>query len=100
MPSRKLTLGGNVPPSCRYLWTASRPVNTIPDINTSSPTFSARIFSSENGKVSLFIISTKISFAFFGAFPQKPKGRQRLRGEVRRHKSQHELRPKSLCRRR
>src|SRR6185369_3126209 len=51
MPSRNFTSGGGVPPSCRYLWTASRPVNTTPEINTSSPTLSARIFSSVKGKL-------------------------------------------------
>src|ERR1043165_2376578 len=52
MPSRRLTPGGNAPPSCKYLWTASRPVNTTPEINTSSPTLSARILSSVKGKLS------------------------------------------------
>src|SRR5208337_2969031 len=55
MPSRRFTPGGSLPPSCRYLWTASRPVNTTPEINTSSPTFSARIFSSVKGKVNCVI---------------------------------------------
>src|SRR3989442_15751237 len=57
MPSRRLTPGGNRPPSCRYLWTASRPVNTTPDIRTSSRTFSARIFSSVKGKERSIIFS-------------------------------------------
>src|SRR5204862_4984893 len=50
MPSRRFAPGGNSPPSCKYLCTASRPVNTTPEIRTSSPTFSARIFSSVKGK--------------------------------------------------
>src|SRR5208283_621668 len=57
MPSRKFTPGGSWPPSCKYLWTASRPVNTTPVISTSSPTFNARIFSSVKGKESLIIKS-------------------------------------------
>src|SRR6516162_4627625 len=56
MPSFNVTPGGSLPPSCRYLWTASRPVYTTPEISTSSPTFSARILSSVKGKVSLIII--------------------------------------------
>src|SRR6266567_2146460 len=55
MPSRKLTPGGSLPPSCKYLCTASRPVKSTPEINTSSPTFSARIFSSVEGLVSWII---------------------------------------------
>src|SRR5436190_24331952 len=49
MPLRRLSSGGNSPPSCRYLCTASRPVKNIPLIATSSPFLSARIFSSVNG---------------------------------------------------
>src|ERR1019366_6438467 len=56
MPSRKLTSGGSLPPSCKYLCIASRPVNTTPEINTSSPTFSARIFSSVKGNESLVMV--------------------------------------------
>src|SRR4030095_11635979 len=55
IPSRKLTSGGSVPPSCRYLWTTSRPVKRTPVISTSSPTFKARIFSSVNGLVNWII---------------------------------------------
>src|SRR5688572_8716878 len=50
MPSRRLTPGGSSPPSCRYLCTASRPVNTTPLMATSSPTLSARILSSVKGR--------------------------------------------------
>src|SRR4051812_23803697 len=52
MPSRRSTPGGSCPPSCKYLCTASRPVNSTPEISTASPTFSARIFSSLKGVVS------------------------------------------------
>src|SRR5881296_3410834 len=57
MPSRKLTPGGNRPPSCKYLCTASRPVKTTPLRATSSRTFNARIFSSVKGKERLIIFS-------------------------------------------
>src|SRR5438445_9048747 len=50
MPSRRFAPGGNWPASCRYLCTASRPVNTTPEINTSSRTFSARILDLVKGK--------------------------------------------------
>src|ERR1039457_5203247 len=55
MPSLKLTPGGSAPPSCKYLWTASRPVWMTPEMSTSSPTFSARVFSSVKGNESLII---------------------------------------------
>src|SRR6188474_1272857 len=55
IPSRKLTSGGSLPPSCRYLWTTSRPVKRTPVISTSSPTFKPRIFSSVNGLVNWII---------------------------------------------
>src|ERR1700744_903475 len=58
MPSRRFTPEGSLPPSCKYLWTASRPVNTTPDISTSSPTFRVRTFSSVKGKVSLIMIAS------------------------------------------
>src|SRR5690348_1792946 len=51
MPSRRLTPAGSLPPSCRYLWTASRPVKTIPLISTGSPTLRERIFSSVKGRL-------------------------------------------------
>src|SRR4030095_15205892 len=59
MPSRRSAPGGNSPPSCKYLCTASRPVNSTPEIKTSSPTFSARIFSSVNG--GLNFVMTRIA---------------------------------------
>jgi hypothetical protein len=55
------THGGNLPllgdtgKSC-----GSRPLNTAPEIKTSSPTFSARIFSSVNGKVNLIMAHISI----------------------------------------
>src|SRR5437762_5276345 len=52
MPSRRFAPIGNWPPSCKYLCTASRPVNTTPEMRTSSPTFSARILDSVNGSLS------------------------------------------------
>src|SRR5438067_1336948 len=58
IPSLKLTLAGSLPPSCKYLCTASRPVNNTPLISTASPTLSERIFSSVNGIVS-FVMGTK-----------------------------------------
>jgi hypothetical protein len=42
--------------------TASRPVNTMPEIKTSSPTFSARIVSSVKGKLNFVM----------GVFQSKP----------------------------
>src|ERR1041384_2731944 len=49
MPPFRETPSGSRPPSCRYLWTASRPVNTTPLTTTASPTFSTRTCSSEIG---------------------------------------------------
>src|ERR1041384_4265763 len=60
MLSRRFTPGGNPPPSCKYWCTASRPVNTTPVIETSSPTFSARILDSVNGLVSWIIIVGRV----------------------------------------
>src|SRR6266404_7789801 len=55
IPSFNLTSGGSRPPSCKYLWTASRPVNSVPLIPTSSPTLSARMADSETGVARLII---------------------------------------------
>src|SRR6266487_5588616 len=74
MPSLKLTPSGNVPPSCKYLCTASRPVNTVPEINTSSPTFSARIFSSVKGKDNLIMVIVNRSILFLRRFVVENEG--------------------------
>src|SRR5579885_3518957 len=58
MPSLKLT-GGSLP-SFSHLWTASRPVNTTPEISTMSPTLSARTFSSVKGAESWIIADSSI----------------------------------------
>src|SRR6266446_1356235 len=55
IPSFNLTPGGSRPPSCKYLWTASRPVNSVPVMPTSSPTLSARMADSETGVPRLII---------------------------------------------
>src|SRR5208283_5160207 len=55
MPPWNFTAAGNWPPSCRNLWTASRPVNNVPVIATASPTFSARTAASETGVVSVIM---------------------------------------------
>src|SRR5688572_5618467 len=55
MPFRKLTPVGSLPPSWRYLWTASRPVNNVPDISTGSPTFSERMSASSQGVLSFIM---------------------------------------------
>src|SRR6187401_2859881 len=55
MPFRKLTPAGSLPPSCRYLCTASRPVNKVPEISTASPTFSERTSTSSQGVLSFTI---------------------------------------------
>src|SRR6266478_3092708 len=55
IPSFNLTPGGSRPPSCKYLWTASRPVNNVPVMPTSSPTLSARMADSETGVARLII---------------------------------------------
>src|SRR5438270_242799 len=67
MPSRKLTAAGSCPPSCKYLWTASRPVNRTPEISTESPTLSARVFSSVKGLVSWIIKTNSIEPLFYVA---------------------------------
>src|SRR6185369_9878847 len=56
MPSRRFTSGGSLPPSCRYLWTASRPVKRVPLMRTSSPTLSERTLASEMGVVREIIL--------------------------------------------
>src|SRR5512139_3176443 len=56
IPPWRLTPGGSRPPSCRYLWTASRPVNKVPVMVTSSPTFSARTAASVTGVESWIIV--------------------------------------------
>src|SRR6185369_18081948 len=66
MPLRRFTPGGSFPPSCRYLCTASRPVNNVPEISTASPTFSERISPSSHGVVS-FAISIEPSLNLTGA---------------------------------
>src|SRR6516164_5895472 len=57
MPSRRLTPSGSWPPSCRYLWTASRPVNKVPEMETASPTLRPRMALSETGVVREIIAS-------------------------------------------
>src|SRR6266540_776136 len=64
MPSCSFTSGGSLPPSCIYLCTTSRPVKRIPEIRTSSRTFSAQIFSFENGAFSSIIsVEPGLNFA-------------------------------------
>src|SRR5258708_14620947 len=55
IPSVNLTPAGSFPPSCRYLWTASRPVNKVPLMPTSSPTLRARMTDSDTGVVRLIM---------------------------------------------
>src|SRR5215204_5551601 len=65
MPFCRSTPAGSLPPSCKYLWTASRPVKRVPEISTASRTLSERMSASWHGVFSS-VISVEPTFDIVG----------------------------------